>query len=144
MTDQDLTELKGLMEKATPAPWTNGRDEYDGFVSTDSQDGPTIFRPGVMNANSSADAECVAALRNHAPALIRAKERENALAAVCRSVIRLYNTRCLDPVDCDKIIDGKRMPRCDNCLLRYEAQLALVTGLPGLKSDAQSETRGGG
>lgn len=114
MTDQDLTELKGLMEKAK----ADDGKPYGVGLASHPKDGVPYEEEWWPSSKSDA----AYALLRHAPALIRAKEREKKMQDVVDAAMKL------------------RTP-CDGYDMRGEAD-EILDALDALSAfDAQSETR---
>lgn len=94
MTPDTIKRLEELESKAAAAPWERGRDR-EGCMELDESKGTfaeVFFDPGDdedQPADSDIEAvatiELIAALRNHAKALIRAAKRERLLQEVLDS-----------------------------------------------------------
>ena len=113
----NLSDLKALLEKATPGPWYVGSDglqdaympihapSWGGFIDVCIPDNEEMKE---FVAEGNANAALICALRNAAPALIAAAEREERLrkalidcfgaypdevADICRTALALEGTK---------------------------------------------------
>lgn len=101
LTPAELTDLRRLLEAATPGPWRQGRMEpWHIFTPHGASIGPdrVVLRMNMTNTRDwswSADAALIAALVNAAPRLIEMAERAVTTCAQCGTPIEQREWLCL-------------------------------------------------